>query len=244
VRNRRVLLAIAWAGLAVALVATTLWLMADGTRGAEIANVLALPVAVLSGVVAVVAGRASRSVDGPVTDDESLLYDSEGEKRRFEKWTLYASDDPQSWQYPRVDNAIGLVAPPGGAVGLNKSVRAIKGRIAFEYRVAAYETYHRQIYFAAIPMQETGIRRTGLIEVGTSVQGHPANARSMYRQRYFVPREHYEDQEWHEATLEFDFTGLDDAYYTIFAPRINEGVEEKAGATLFVRCIRVWSAAH
>jgi hypothetical protein len=77
--------------------------------------------------------------------------------------------------------------------------------------------------------------------VGGEVQGDPRNPRSLYRHRYFVPREHYSDHKWHTAQIAFDFRKLPRAFYSIFAPRINEGVNRPAPAILRVVRVRVWS---
>lgn len=45
----------------VALAAVTVWLLTKGTRGAEVANVLALPLTGLSLIVTAVASRAGSS---------------------------------------------------------------------------------------------------------------------------------------------------------------------------------------
>ncbi|MGQ0773111.1 MAG: hypothetical protein ACT4NY_01610 [Pseudonocardiales bacterium] len=55
---------VAGVGLAAAVVAATAWMLTQGTRGAELANVLALPVAVAGLLVALVAARSgSESTD-------------------------------------------------------------------------------------------------------------------------------------------------------------------------------------
>ena len=61
---------VAGAALAIALAAGTWWLLTKQTRGAEIANVLALPVAILGVVAAIGAVVVAVRLPGP--GDENL----------------------------------------------------------------------------------------------------------------------------------------------------------------------------
>ena len=63
---------IALGGVLLGLALATAWMMLHGTRGAEIANVLALPVSVLSFLVAVVAVVAPSRADDPAVARSSL----------------------------------------------------------------------------------------------------------------------------------------------------------------------------
>jgi hypothetical protein len=93
-----------------------------------------------------------------------------------------------------------------------------------------------------IPMQETGFDRTGLIEVGSERQDDPVNPTSIYRVRSFAPREHYMDGLWHAASIDFDFRALSTAFYSIVAPRINEGIALPGPAVVSIRRVQIWSS--
>ncbi|GAA4775797.1 hypothetical protein GCM10023200_05560 [Actinomycetospora chlora] len=260
----------AWSGLVLTLAGLTVWLATHGTRGAELANVLALPVAVVGVVLAVVAGRAASTAQAPVSTESApepastegvvsapgptesavaapdrepqLLYDGARDDPAYKRWTLFATGGIQDEdrQFPHDGDALGMRSVGRDVVGLNLSLPTRKGLVTFEYRVTDGE-YREQVYFAVIPMQENGLDGRGLIEVGRPVQDHPDNARSPYRSRDFVPRRHFDDREWHEKSITFDFTPIEGAFYAIFAPRINEGLDRAADATVHVRRVRAWS---
>ena len=64
---------------------------------------------------------------------------------------------------------IAIRAVGSEAVGINLSLRTLVGRAVLTYRVQSSGSADNHIYFAIIPMQETGIGRSGLIatELGT-----------------------------------------------------------------------------
>ena len=177
--------------------------------------------------------------------DGILLYDSDTEQDPFASWILYASrgvigskfmlharggtDDPSSMT---------MRAASDEAVGINKSLPVLAGVVAFEYQIPEPLTRGSHIYFAMIPMQQS---QRGLLEVGGAAQADPRNATSLYRLRVFVPADEYGDGHWHSGRLAFTFDGLPTASYSIFAPRINEGVDEPEAATLSVRRVRAWA---
>ncbi len=88
-------------------------------------------------------------------------------------------------------------------------------------------------------MQETGIGRAGLIEVGSDEQDAPQNARSPRRVRYNIPLAHQRDMAWHSSEVAWDFRRVPDAFYTILAPRVNEGSEVRGAARVVFANIRV-----
>ena len=91
-----------------------------------------------------------------------------------------------------------------------------------------------------IPMQETGIGRTGLIEAGTDLEDDPRNPFSPYRVRFSVPVKHFGDDKWHRAQVKFDFRDTPTAFYSIFGPRINEGSVFPGAATLLDTNIKLF----
>lgn len=112
---------------------------------------------------------------------------------------------------------------------------------SFEYRAegdgSAAESH---IYFAMIPMQETGYGRSGVIEVGGDMQADPRNPRSPHRIRFYVP-EAARDSQWHIGFVDFDFRNTPTAFYAIFAPRINEGAIEPRDGRLALRRVQICS---
>jgi hypothetical protein len=77
--------------------------------------------------------------------------------------------------------------------------------------------------------------------VGSDVEDAVQNARSPHRRRYPVPSEHYLSNTWHRGTLEFDFRGIPAAFYSIFAPRINEGCDHVGMAEFLIGEVRIYS---
>lgn len=186
-------------------------------------------------------GPRHRSPEPPEPVDGVSVYDSATEPEAFQGWTYYADRGVARDKFSRdgTERTMGLSAVGNEAVGLNKSLRLVSGVVEFEYRVVSFDEVVDQVYFAVIPMEEPGIRRSGLIELGASVQDDSRNARSVYRLRYFVPASHYRDHAWHSRRMSFDFSNHDRAYYCIFAPRINEGLDRRGDAEVHVRNVTV-----
>lgn len=182
----------------------------------------------------------------PTKEEEDLLvYDSEAEDPAFATWTYH--DERRVFRGKFSNDvtedgrkALGLASLQGESVGVNKSAALTAGVIEFDYMVSGPDSVGG-VYFAVLPMQETGIGRTGLIEVGGSVQGDPVNPTSPYRLRYFVPDAYRNDGHWHHHRMEFDFKGIPNAFYVIFAPRINEGIKDRSLAvSVCVTGVRIW----
>lgn len=122
-------------------------------------------------------------------------------------------------------------------IGVNLSLNCLAGSVHFSYRAVGGE----KCMFCMIPMEETGVSRSGLIEVGAKFQDEPANAFSVYRERYHVPSGHC-DGEWHQGAIEFNFrASAPAAFYSIFAPRINEGVKRKGSGVLEVTDMQIYA---
>jgi nucleoside phosphorylase len=187
-----------------------------------------------------------RAATDPQKTTPNLVYDSEAEEHPFAGWTLYVDGGI------RRGNFVFHTAESGPAgitmrsirsepVGVNKSLPTLAGTVEFQYQVLEAHQKGQYIYFAMIPMQETGLNRTGLIEVGGERQDDPRNPTSIYRIRRFVPRKHYMDGHWHTASMTFDFRELSTAFYSILAPRINEGIVLSGPAVVRIGRVRVWS---
>ncbi|TWP50044.1 alpha/beta hydrolase [Lentzea tibetensis] len=172
----------------------------------------------------------------------TVKYDSRGDADAWRTWTYTAERGVRPEKFPVGDRGVlAIQSKLQESVGLNKSLPMTSGTIEFEYRVADSGGSRGHMYFAVIPMQETGPGRAGLIEVGTNVQGDHRNPRSPFRQRSFIPLAHYADGEWHAMRIQFDFSSLAEAFYAIFGPRINEGLEERGDGILQIRNVVAWS---
>ncbi|GAA1876163.1 hypothetical protein [Asanoa iriomotensis] len=167
-----------------------------------------------------------------------LIYASRLDESPYADWTFFASKGVRESVFEVVTTATGSVAlgfhtPGDEAVGANKALQTTKGYVEFRYKIDSAGGAGF-VYFAMIPMRDNGLERRGLIEVGAEVQADARNPTSIYRQRLFPPHSHYGDGQWHQGRLAFDFTNLPAAYYAIFAPRINEGIERTGAARVWI----------
>ena len=175
----------------------------------------------------------------------NIVYDSQKEQD-FNQWTIHSSVggfEERVKIFNRTydgETAFKIKAFSTESVGVNKSFPMLHGRVEFEYKVVFSKATQPNIYFCMIPMQETNIGRTGLIEVGTNIQGDPRNPYSPHRKRFYVPMEHCGDGQWHKAGISFDFRQMPTAFYSIFALRINEGCGNPAPAHLLTTNLRVF----
>jgi hypothetical protein len=194
----------------------------------------------------------SRSIEAADTPDKGLVrsgYDSSSEAEPFTSWRLCSSSGNIYTHITTVsreeDGAVAfkLLATASEHIGVDKPFPVLWGEVAFEYSVGYSRSDGPNVLFYMIPMQETGLDRTGVIEAGTDVQDDPRNVFSPYRVRYVVPTRHYGDGEWHKASIEFDFRDTPGAFYSIFAPRINEGSVHPGEAALFLTNVVLFSQA-
>jgi hypothetical protein len=131
-----------------------------------------------------------------------LLFDSVLHDAEFRTWALHCSGDPATANVrlskdDREHLRIVICAAESQSVGLNKSVPSLHGRVGFEYRAQSVAEAGARLYFAMIPIQETGYSRLGVIEVGSDRAADPRNPFSPFRIRFGVPAEHQIDSEWH-----------------------------------------------
>jgi hypothetical protein len=175
-----------------------------------------------------------------------LVYDTLKEVNLLSKWILYCMH-PAGFrgirQFINDDGTKGFFirAYATEDVGVNCSVRCVYGSAVFYYKVLQGDPARQNILFAMIPMQENGLGRTGLIEVGSNYQNAPTNARSPHRRRFCVPEDNYVSGQWHRGVLEFDFRNTASAFYSIFAPRINEGCDRKGTAEILLGEVKIYS---
>jgi hypothetical protein len=180
---------------------------------------------------------------------EDLVYDSNRGETSLEGWTYYSSTGIGSENFSRESDAtfggrvtITMRAHAFQEVGINLSLRTLAGRARLTYRVARTNLVGTHLYIAFIPMEETGFGRSGLIEAGATVQDDPRNPISFFRQRFVIPEAHQRDGEWHTADFAFDLRNVPNAFYSILAPRINEGCPQPADAELRIATALVYSS--
>lgn len=172
--------------------------------------------------------------------------EDDSNKKGSSKWVLYNTDGVsfRSMKKTITDECkegYYLRSFKNENVGLCLPVRGICGTATFSYKVIRGEPSCQNIYVAMIPMQETGFSRSGYIEVGADYQNDPKNAISYYRKRYFIPPEHYLSRQWHSGLLEFNFRDIPTAFYSIFAPRINEGCPKQGSGEFIVGEVHIHS---
>ncbi|HXU82665.1 MAG TPA: toll/interleukin-1 receptor domain-containing protein [Polyangia bacterium] len=175
-----------------------------------------------------------------------MIFDGPKDDPSFMSWAVHYSDRTEQAPVSLENDSDGLTrivfeTSAEHSVGVNKSVPTLHGRVSYEYRVAATSTLGAHIYLAMIPVQETGYDRTGVIEVGTNVANDPRNAKSPHRLRTVVPRAHQQDCAWHLGTMDFDFRETPTAFYSIFAARVNEGIDDRGSARVELRRVQVYS---
>jgi hypothetical protein len=181
----------------------------------------------------------------PKTDSTNLiiLYDNLTEDPEFRTWGVFSTDglfskhirlhwDDESGDSGKISPFIDLSAENTESVGINKVFKVLRGRARFEYRSMYSDAENPNLLFCMIPMKGKLI---DLLEVGAKETAEPANAYSPYRLRYFVPESQISDKVWHKAYIDFDFSTIPDATYSIFAPRINEGCPRPGGGRLQIR---------
>jgi hypothetical protein len=135
-----------------------------------------------------------------------------------------------------------LVAWDNENVCLQKPVQCLKGYIELEYNAFISDIPEGgNLMIQCIPMKHTKPHQTGYIEVGSEKQADPRNPFSPFRKRFIIPREHIGDQQWHQVRIDFDFTYIPDAFYSILAPRINEGALHKGPGAMKIRKIKIYS---
>lgn len=192
---------------------------------------------------------ASRLIPDPKRPTtRRIIYDSDEETSPFASWTLFATSGVQNRHFRITPSsamqpaAALLNATSREAVGINKSLPVLHGVVEFRYKVEYAVPPGDHLYFAVIPMQETGIGRAGLIEVGSDEQDALENARSPWRVRYIIPLAHQSDGAWHTAEVVWDFRQVRRAFYSILAPRVNEGSGVPGDASVAFASVRVRGA--
>ncbi len=109
--------------------------------------------------------------------------------------------------------AIRMSAAPGSIAGVNSEPLIVKrGTVSFWYKVLRSDSggENLRVFATAMTDPTTEAARTA----------------------YLVPREHTEDNQWHQGKLDFDFTGQANVNAVIIAFRINEQTPSSGGEWL------------
>jgi hypothetical protein len=77
---------------------------------------------------------------------------------------------------------------------------------------------------------------------GPRRSSHPARDESSDVSPYFVSHEEIGDGGWHTVEIDFDFTKIPTAAYSIFDPHVNEGYPRRSGGKLLIRSVRLLSS--
>ena len=185
-------------------------------------------------------------VDSAPRLSERLLFDSNRIDQGSRSVSIYGSPSDIARRMVRSEAEspiFELQSLSGLPVGVNVSVRTLFGRTEFEYQVPSASA-QGIAYICMIPMQDTGVGRFGLIEVGSDIQDHPSNATSSHRVRFSIPEAHVGDGQWHSGTIPFDFRETPTAFYSILAPRLNEGCPQTGRGHLLIANVRIYSHEH
>lgn len=177
----------------------------------------------------------------------TCLYNSKEDKTNGE-WTLFNTnglgnnaDSILINQNDDVGKLFEIKAFNEEFVGIEKPINRLFGFVELEYFALNSQIEDSEnLMFIMIPMKHNSLNQTGYIEVGSNVQDSPQNPFSPYRKRFIIPREHIGDNKWHNVIIEFDFRYINDAFYTIFAPRINEGALIKGGGEFKFKNLKIF----
>jgi hypothetical protein len=172
----------------------------------------------------------------------TLRYDSDAENPPFGSWFKYSENgvSPHSVS-TEIDSEgyyVSFRSDGDENMGINKSINFLKGIVRFEYR--AYSDIIGNIAAYAIPMQDTKFNQFGIIEVGANRMAERANEVSSHRKRLAIAAAG--SHAWRETQIEFDFSMISQAFYTIFALRINEGCLVRGPAQVLIRRVKVFSS--
>jgi hypothetical protein len=124
----------------------------------------------------------------------TLIYDSRTEIPPFRSWTLYSTArgfaDRFSVEVRDQDNlaTFDFNSAVDESVGINRSLRPLHGFVQFDYKILSAAPQALNVYFAMIPMQETGSGRAGLVEVGSEVEDDPEMPSPHFEYDYSRPR--------------------------------------------------------
>jgi hypothetical protein len=96
-------------------------------------------------------------------------------------------------------------------VGANKHIPSVLGKVDFEYLAISSQAQESNIIIYIIPAQLNWLDPA------------PHQIEQLSRKKFIIPKDHIGDNDWHKASIDFDFRDYTNAFLAIFAPRINEG---------------------
>lgn len=182
----------------------------------------------------------------------SLLYDSQVDKKA-DSWSEFNTNGLlrlNTYNYAglvrAVDNNIHgitfhLEAYQNESIGFEKPIQCLKGLVELEYKAIASGVQDwGNLMLQCIPMKHNKPHQLGYIEVGSNMQDDPNNPFSPFRKRFIIPKEHIGDKQWHKVNIEFDFSYVPEAFYSIFAPRINESAMHKGSGEMEIRNVKIF----
>ena len=172
--------------------------------------------------------------DSNVDDQRSELgwYNSEGRSKNPDSITIIKGSFEEK--------VFVVKAKAQEYVGITKAINILEGIVELEYLAVSSPVEHAEnLMFILIPMKHNSFKQKGYIEVGSDFQNDPNNPFSPYRKRFIIPREHIGDGKWHSVSMDFDFSYIPDSFYSVFAPRINEGAQIKGPGELHFKNIKI-----
>lgn len=181
-----------------------------------------------------------RTVASQTGKRDTLSYDSDNENPPFGSWFTYSENGVSEGSFGVEVNDEGCCfrfsSQGNESVGINKSINSLRGIIKFEY--VAYSNINGNVAMYVIPIQNTRFDQFGMIEVGSDRMADRANGVSPYRKRLTVAGG--TSSLWQKAQIEFDFSMISGASYTVFGPRINEGCFAQGSAKVLIRKVKIF----
>lgn len=172
-------------------------------------------------------------------EKQNLVYDINKDPT-LNGWSTFRTSENSLAKFVRDGREVHLKVTGNSKVGINRSMNFLKGKVTFEYKILRTNSTFDNIIMYVIPMQENSFDKFGLIEVGTNQQDHPQNDFSPSRSRLIL---YSKGNDWTFSQIEFDFSNTPLAFYSIFAPRINEGCPRPDNGEFYIRNIKIYSTA-
>lgn len=171
-------------------------------------------------------------------DSEVLVYDSAdfinyAGVMFFDKYNTARKLDNISIAIKNGEIEWNLIAEAKESVGINFFLNFLKGRVEYEYYTKTFNKVKDNIMFYMIPMKSN----YDLIEVGSEIREDESNGFSPFRVRKISSQN---SGKWLKGQIDFDFTELDEANESVFAPRINEGSPRPDKGEFRIRKIKIY----
>lgn len=180
--------------------------------------------------------------DLQLSKKERVIYDSRLSDKELSKFWAYGYREHFDFQFQKVNEAteeinLKIESLDNESVGGNLIIRnCIKGVAKFKYKAVKSLTKRTNLYYCLIPMVGNV---SEIIEYSSERHLDPDNENSPYRIKHFVLDKYINDDKWHEQTIEFDFSNLEEVSYCIFGVRINEGCSKKGKGILLTKDVKI-----